>query len=201
MLNDYYFVTRWRVPAAAEEVYDIMHDAAQYPRWWPAVYLKAEPLAPGADGGPRFRFYSKGWLPYTLRWESEEIRADRPNSFTIRATGDFNGRGIWTFCQHGPYTDVDFDWQLRADKPLLRNLSPVLKPMFAANHRWAMEQGRRSLELEVMRRAATDQERESVPRPPEPNRTSGLVLAGTGLGAVALAVAVSRTLRKSSNRE
>jgi len=64
----------------------------------------------------------------------------------------------------------------------LRYLSFLLKPAFSANHRWAMERGRESLELEIARRhAQTPEERHRIPAPPQPNRTSGLWL---GLGLV-----------------
>jgi hypothetical protein len=66
-----------------------------------------------------------------------------PAGFTIEATGDFLGRGIWTFEQEGDWVNATFDWRLRAEKPLLRYLSFLLKPLFCANHRWAMARGER----------------------------------------------------------
>jgi len=53
--------------------------------------------------------------------------------------------------------NLTYDWRIRAEKPLLRWLSPLLKPLFAANHRWAMAQGERSLARELARRAAAGQ--------------------------------------------
>jgi hypothetical protein len=64
---------------------------------------------------------------------------------------------------------VTYDWLLRADKPLLRRLSWLLKPIFAANHRWAMARGEESLKLELARRRAeTPEERARVPAPAGP---------------------------------
>jgi hypothetical protein len=42
-----------------------------------------------------------------------------------------------------------------ANKPLLRWLSPVLKPAFEVNHKWAMARGEESLIRELERRHAT----------------------------------------------
>jgi hypothetical protein len=50
--------------------------------------------------------------------------------------------------------DISYDWRIRADKPLLRTLSFLLKPVFSANHRWAMAQGEASLKRELVRRHA-----------------------------------------------
>ena len=103
------------------------------------------------------RLHTKGWLPYTLNWESCCTEADPPHRLAIRAKGDFEGRGIWTLQQDGESVDIAFDWQLRADKPLLRYLSFVLKPVFSANHGWAMARGLESLQRELARRLPREQ--------------------------------------------
>ena len=90
-----------------------------------------------------------------MRWELEEVESRYPYGFTIAASGDFDGRGVWTFEQDGASVNLAYDWRLRAEKPLLKNLSFLLKPLFAANHRWAMAQGEESLKLELPRRRAT----------------------------------------------
>ena len=83
----------------------------------------------------------KGWLPYNLRWLSRVVESDFPRTWMLRATGDFDGRGIWTLAHDGPWVNVTYDWKLRADKPVLRYFSFIFKPMFAPNHRWAMKKG------------------------------------------------------------
>lgn len=172
--NDYHFVTRWRVRGTAEEVYDILQDAADLVRWWPAVYLGVERLEAGdvATGvGSVFSLYTKGWLPYALRWQFRVVEAQRPSRLALEAWGDFVGRGVWTLAQEGEWVDVVYDWRVRADKPLLRNFSALLKPLFSANHRWAMAKGEESLKLELARRhAATPAERAAVPPPPQARR-------------------------------
>jgi hypothetical protein len=40
-----------------------------------------------------------------------------------------------------------------SSKPLLKYLSFLFKPLFSANHRWAMEQGRRGLQKEIDQRS------------------------------------------------
>jgi hypothetical protein len=58
---------------------------------------------------------------------------------------------------------------VRADKPLLRYGSLIFKPIFAANHRWAMATGEQSLKLELQRRhARTPAEKSAIPPPPPP---------------------------------
>jgi hypothetical protein len=188
--NDYHFITTWRIPATVEEVGRIIADADGLTRWWPSVYLAVREIEPGdARGlGKVIDLYTKGWLPYTLRWQFR-ITEINDRSFRLDAWGDFDGRGIWSFAQDGPDAVVTYDWQVRADKPLLRRFSFLLKPIFAANHEWAMRQGERSLRLELARRRATTAaERASIPPPPGPTSAAPLVagLAAVGVGLVYL---------------
>ena len=171
-LTDYAFVTRWRAPGTVAEVNAVLKDAASLPRWWPSVYLDVDVLAPGdALGvGKTVHLLTQGWLPYQLRWRFVTTEV-RPDGFTLEASGDFEGRGVWTFVQSGEDVDVTYDWRIRARKPLMRWFSWLLKPVFSANHRWAMARGEESLLLELRRRRArTDAERATIPPPPGPMR-------------------------------
>jgi hypothetical protein len=92
---------------------------------------------------------------------------DLPNGYTLEAWGDFAGRGIWHFEQDGDWVNVAYDWKIRAEKPLLKTFSGLMKPIFAANHRWAMQKGEESLLLELARRRAeTPEARALIPPPP-----------------------------------
>jgi hypothetical protein len=77
----------------------------------------------------------------------------RPTRAPADEGSDFDGRRVWTFAQHAGLVDVTFDWRIRAEKPLLRYLSFLLKPIFEANHRWAMAQGEICLKRELSRRS------------------------------------------------
>ena len=176
----------------------MLADATDLPRWWPAVYLDVRRLAGGDAGGvgAEYDLYTKGWLPYTLRWQFRVTESDPPHGFALEAWGDFVGRGVWTLTQDGADVEVIYDWRLRADKPLLRRLSFALKPVFAANHRWAMAQGETSLRLELARRAAEGSEaRARVPAPPGPSFAGPrplLLAAGAALAAGAGLLAFTR---------
>jgi hypothetical protein len=169
--NEYHFITHWRVPGTVNEVADIIADVCGVERWWPSVYLDVQQLKPGNEHGIGgvYRLHTKGWLPYNLRWDLKITESRYPYGSTIVAQGDFNGRGIWTYEQDGSYVNVTYDWKIRADKPLLRYFSFIMKPVFSANHRWAMRKGEESLLLELARRrASTPEELARIPEPPGP---------------------------------
>jgi len=161
--NDYHFITHWRVRSTVQEVSDVLGNATDLTRWWPTVYLAVKELEPGrADGvGRVVELRTKGWLPYTLHWFFRVTESRAPQGFSLVAWGDFEGRGVWTFSQAGEFVDIDYDWRIRAEKPLLRYLSFLLKPIFSANHRWAMARGEESLKAELGRRAGAGQQRRS----------------------------------------
>jgi hypothetical protein len=168
--NSYHFVTVWRMQSTIEEVASILADAPDLKRWWPSVYLDVQQTQAGdALGvGKQIYLYTKGWLPYTLRWHFEVTDVSR-TGFTLVAAGDFVGRGIWTFAQEGEWTLITYDWKIDAEKPLLRYFSFIMKPIFSANHHWAMRKGEESLKLEMARRhARTAEERARIPAPPGP---------------------------------
>jgi hypothetical protein len=164
--NDYHFVTHWRVKGSVQEVAAIIQDAESLPRWWPSVYLEVDEVEKGGAGdvGKRVSLYTKGWLPYTLRWQFR-VTESSPSGFTLVAEGDFVGRGIWTFVQEGEWVAITYDWKIEATKALLRRLSFLLKPIFSMNHEWAMRQGETSLVLELRRRQGKGEEA-AIPAPP-----------------------------------
>jgi len=158
--NDYHFITHWRVESTVEAVSDVLGNAVDLTRWWPSVYLAVKELEPGSkDGiGRVVELHTKGWLPYTLHWYFRLTESRRPYGFSLEAWGDFEGRGVWTFAQNGSVVEITYDWRIRAEKPLLRYLSFLLKPIFSANHRWAMARGEESLRAELARRAGAGQQ-------------------------------------------
>ncbi|QHW01132.1 polyketide cyclase [Spirosoma endbachense] len=165
-INAYHFITHWHVAALSEEVYRTLEDIDALARWWPAVYLDVKVLEKGQPGGVDkvVELYTKGWLPYTLRWKFRVTKTSVPTGFALEAFGDFVGRGIWTFTGEGSGTHITYDWLIEAEKPLLKKLSFLLKPIFSMNHEWAMRKGLESLQLELRRRKGE----KNVPPPPQP---------------------------------
>ena len=169
--NDYHYVTQWRIKGTVKEVSEILSQATDLVRWWPSVYLDVQEAAAGDENGIGrvIQLFTKGWLPYTLRWSFRVTESRYPYGFTLEAWGDLVGRGIWMFEQNGEWVDITYDWNIRADKPLFKYLSFLLKPIFGANHQWAMRMGEESLKLEFLRRhASTPEERARIPAPPGP---------------------------------
>jgi uncharacterized protein YndB with AHSA1/START domain/quercetin dioxygenase-like cupin family protein len=143
--REYVFVDEWDVAAPREAVFAALADGRSYPRWWRPVYIAVE-----SDGEPAVgstsRQHFKGRLPYHLRTESTITRLEAPHALEADVTGDLAGHGAWTLTETAAGTHVRFDWRVSADRPLLRVLSPLLRPALRWNHAWAIARARDGLE-------------------------------------------------------
>jgi uncharacterized protein YndB with AHSA1/START domain len=141
----YVFVDEWDVAAPAPAVFAAISDARTYPDWWRPVYLDVDADGP-AELGKASRQHFKGRLPYHLRTRSKVVALDPPRSITAEVDGDLRGRGTWTLTPIPTGTHVRFDWQVHADRKLLRVLTPLLRPLFRWNHTWAIARAMEGLE-------------------------------------------------------
>jgi uncharacterized protein YndB with AHSA1/START domain/quercetin dioxygenase-like cupin family protein len=152
-LRPYVFVDQWEVAAPAEAVFDAIADARSYPQWWRPVYLDVESDGP-PEVGKESRQHFKGRLPYHLHTRSVIVALDPPRTITANVDGDLRGRGTWTLTPTPRGTHVRFDWQVMADRRLLRVLTPVLRPLLRWNHNWAIARAVEGLEPYARRNLA-----------------------------------------------
>ena len=144
---------------------------ANLTRWRSSVNFEYEELEPGGEhgSGRLISLRAGGWLPYTLRINFRTTESNYPNGFSMEATGDLEGKGIWIFEQDGSYVNITYDWTINANKAIIRYLSFLLKPIFRSNHNWTMKSGEESLKLELQRRRArTPEAAARIPPPPSP---------------------------------
>ncbi len=152
LMRPYVFVDEWDVAAPREAVFAAIADARTYPEWWRPVYLDVDADGP-AELGKEARQHFKGRLPYHLHTRSRVVALDAPRTVTAEVDGDLRGRGTWTLTPTATGTHVRFDWQVHADRRLLRALTPVLRPVFRWNHNWAIARAMEGLEPYAQRTA------------------------------------------------
>jgi hypothetical protein len=146
--NNYHFSEQWTIPGfTPEQVYEVLANAALVTDWWSGVYLEVEPLGRYTRPvvGGKVRTKARGWLPYTLDFVLEALVLEPGRVVEVKASGDFEG--IWRaeLVRDGDGTKVLLDWRVEVQMPLIRLLSPVLKPIFAWNHRWTTPRGEQGL--------------------------------------------------------
>lgn len=158
--NVFRFEESWKIPGASiEDVYDVLSRGELLPLWWKGVYLEAERL--DGDGPPkigdRIRARARGFLPYRLSFMIEATELSPPRCVAVKTSGDFDGS--WTArirpSDDGPGdVHVDLTWEVTVLRPILKLLSPLLRPAFAWNHRWTTPRGERGLREYLARRGA-----------------------------------------------
>ena len=95
MAADYGFRTVWRVAGTVDEVRAVLADGPSLPRWWPAVYLSVATVHEGDENGlgGEIALFTKGWLPYTLRWTLLVTEPITDTGYALTATGDLLAGG------------------------------------------------------------------------------------------------------------
>ena len=141
----YRFVDRWVVPAPIDRVYETIGDVAGYTRWWTEFVREATGPAGEPEPGRKNALVVKAYLPYKVRFGLEVLETERPHRILSRISGDFDGTGEWQLTETDQGTEAVLDWQPPVNKPLIRYLTPVLRPLFRSNHTWAMTRGERQI--------------------------------------------------------
>jgi hypothetical protein len=147
--NKYHFEDYWKVPFPIQDVWEVLARPREFPVWWQGVYLSAVPvddLGEVPKVGGRVVAVARGWLPYKLRFTIETTALEKPRLIAFRASGDFEtDDSRWVLTPDGEGTRVLLDWNPIVEKPLVKMLSPILKPLFRWNHNWTMIRGQRQI--------------------------------------------------------
>ena len=139
------FHHRWPVPAAPEQLVDLLADVEGYPRWWPQV--RSVERVDGDSGRVRIR----SLLPMTLQLVlTSEIEDREGGVLRVALSGDLDGWARWTVTGSVEGSVATFEQEARAAARLERaaTLAPVV---LRANHAWMMRQGRRGVARELTR--------------------------------------------------
>ena len=155
--NVFRFDEHWDIPhATVAEVYEVLSHGEWLPQWWKGVYLDATRLSGGAEPrvGDRLRVRARGALPYELNFILEATALDPDRKVQVRTAGDFDGVWTATLSPVGTGVRVDLVWEVTVLRPILKRLAPLLRPLFAWNHRWTTPRGEQGLKAYLAERRA-----------------------------------------------
>ncbi len=146
--NVFRFDESWEKPGAnVQEVYGVLSRGELLPLWWKGVYLDAKKLTAGDEPkvGDCIRARARGFLPYKLNFIVEAIELEPGRRVVVKTVGDFDGRWSAILEQREGGVHVDIIWEVTVLRPILRLLAPLLRPVFAWNHRWTTPRGEKGL--------------------------------------------------------
>jgi uncharacterized protein YndB with AHSA1/START domain len=147
----YSFVTRWRVEAPIDRVFETIADVERWPSWWRGV-RSVQLLARGDEQGigTVHRYDFRSALPYSLVFEVRDTEIVRPTSLAGESSGELLGIGRWTLTAEAEaVTHVRYDWNIRTTRWWMNLLAPVSRGVFTWNHDVIMDWGREGLAREL----------------------------------------------------
>jgi hypothetical protein len=149
-LNTYRFRSVWNFDASPASVFDALADIGAYPQWWPEVKDAVKVHDECAE------LRCRSVLPFDLVFQASHSKRDQQAGLLrARLTGDLEGYASWELFGQNGGTEVLFDQQVEARKPLLRRAALLAKPLLRANHEMMMRSGERGLREYLAVRAAS----------------------------------------------
>jgi len=145
-MAEYHFVSRWRIQAPIERVWEEIFHAERWPSWWKYVDRVDELERGAADGvGRRQHLLFRTRLPYKVGFEVRTTRVQPPSTLEADATGELEGTGRWMLTPDDGGTLVRYNWDVRTTRWWMNLLAPVARPAFRWNHDELMREGGESL--------------------------------------------------------
>lgn len=146
----YQFETIWQLRAPLVNVYAVIHDGDNYPRWWKGqekvvAIERGNELGVGAVK----RFTTRGILPYSLTFSSRVTVVEPLKRIEGTAFGELDGRGTWLFSEADGITTVKYIWVVKTTTFFMNLLAPLLRPVFSWNHHAVMNWGAEGLAKEL----------------------------------------------------
>jgi uncharacterized protein YndB with AHSA1/START domain len=143
------FISRWQLATPLESVWDALIDFERWPEWWPGLQSVTETAEGDADGiGQRASSRWRGPIGYSIEFEIETVKREYLKCLKGRATGELSGEGTWTISPTADlevperiWTQVVYEWQVRATTKWMQLLNPVARPVFVYSHDHVMERG------------------------------------------------------------
>ncbi len=149
-MTHFSLVSDWHFTQPIDRVWALIEKTGEWPLWWRAVKRVEVIREGGADGlGAVHRLTWATALPYTLTFDVEVVRVERPTCLEGRASGELEGLGTWNLHNEPEGTHVRYFWRVEVTKPWMRALAPLLARVFAWNHHkvmaWGLEGARKRL--------------------------------------------------------
>ena len=134
------FRSTWSVEGSAADVFHVLNNIGDYPRWWPEI--RAVRLLDEAHAEVDIR----AALPYWLRIQLEKEIADEAGGILrTRISGDLDGWSSWSITAVGGACLLRFDEEVVTTKRVMNALAPIARPLFRLNHTLMMRHGEQGL--------------------------------------------------------
>ena len=133
MPHRFILISRWRLQDSPAAVWQLLTDIDVWPLWWHAA--RCTQRAASSPLGDVAELNWRSALPCAVGLRIKTVVAERPHRIECHAQGDLQGVGTWLLePADGGWVDVTYRWEVRLDRPWMRLLSILLRPLFEWNH-------------------------------------------------------------------
>jgi uncharacterized protein YndB with AHSA1/START domain len=145
MTGGYEFHTQWQLPAPAGDVFAVLADVENYPRWWPQVQDARRIDA--TSGELRCRSVLPYEVVFVMRREVEDAETG-----VLRAslTGDLVGTSQWTISADGEGARAVFDEHVAVGHGAVHLASRFVRPLLRLDHDHMMRAGEKGLRAHLV---------------------------------------------------
>ncbi len=142
----------WNVNVPATDLSFVIDNPQKISQWWSAVFLQADVLGGDfyAQGGLKVKLRAKGILPLSFKFIARVFYNQSKQQLIVKTRGDFSGIGtINLVAVHNQKSQIHINWRTSVNNHLPYPLMLLFKPIFIANHHWAMRRGIQGLMTEL----------------------------------------------------
>lgn len=133
----YHLVDKYRLSSNREAVWDALQAVPRWPSWWrwlKSVDVIKQPASEDGVGGT-YRNRIDSPLRYGFTYQTKIVDTSRPDTISLRSTGDLEGRGRFDLADDpSGGTDLTFTWLVHTPKWWMNLMAPVGRPAFVWNH-------------------------------------------------------------------
>lgn len=150
----------WDIDVNISELDFVIDEPRLITNWWAAVFLKVEILGGSyySDEGLKVRLWTKGLMPHSFKFLARVFHDKTKNQVMVKTDGDFNGIGTISISPIGRnQSQIHINWRTCVNNHYLYPLMMLVKPIFIANHKWAMRRGEQGIKQELLHRKSTHQ--------------------------------------------
>lgn len=141
----YRFIHSWVLETDVETVWRLVENV-ENADWWGNCNFQKIKQGPGPGGvGDVYLSVFRTKLPYKLSFQSTITRKVKPRVLELKAEGELEGKGICTFRQVGPFTEIRFSWEVYTRKRWMNMWAPLFRKAFIWNHDRVMNEGAREM--------------------------------------------------------
>jgi len=132
------FDRSWEFSVPPEKLWAALADTQSFTRWWPWLRsFDPVPLEPGATThctiGPP--------LPYVLRAQVTIVAVEHGAYLDTEVSGDVRGPARLEVQRATEGSSARLAWTLAVERPLLRRVAAVARPMLQWGHDWVVDRG------------------------------------------------------------